>query len=89
METLATAGLVLPVWRSARSRVWMQFLSRAEAARSFRLRGRYHVLSLVAIILLALLSSVAMAIYFVNRMESALALQGFIPQGKAPAISLW
>lgn len=76
VEALVTAGLVLLVWRGAQSRVWTQFLSRVEAARSFRLGDRYHVLSLVAIILLALLSSVAVAIYFVNRMESALALQG-------------
>ncbi len=76
VESLVTAALVVLVWRGAQSRVWRLFLARVEAARSFRLGERYHVLSLVAIILLALLSSVAVAFYFVDRMEIALEVQG-------------
>ena len=73
---LVTAGLVLLVWYLMRSRAWTQFLTQVEAARSVRVGAHYHVLFLACIILLALISSVAVAFYFVNRMESALDQQG-------------
>ena len=50
-----------------------------ETARS--LGTRYHMLSLVCMILLMLLSSVAVAIYFVNRMDLVLRQSGIVLTG--------
>ena len=71
-----SAALVLVCWRGARSRSWQQFLTRVDVARSSSRGERYHIFSLVCIAVVALLSSVAVAFYFVNRMEQVLAGQG-------------
>ncbi len=76
LTDLVTAGIVLLVWYLMSSKAWTQFLIRVEAARSFRMGERYHMLSLLGAILLVLISSVAVAIYFVNRMGSVLNQDG-------------
>ncbi len=73
---LITAGLVLLVWYFSRSRTWNQLITRIETVQNTHLGEHYHLLSLIFIIFLALLSSVAVAIYFVNRMELVLNQQG-------------
>lgn len=71
-------ALVLLVRHILNSATWRQFQARVEAARGFHLGERYHVISLVGIILLTLVSSVAVAIYFVHRMETVLDQQGVV-----------
>ena len=72
LSNLIIAGMVLLIWKLTLTKAWRQFLSRVEASRHFRMGEHYHLLSLACIILLALLSSVAVAIYFVNRMRMVL-----------------
>lgn len=76
VTALTTALIVLLIWRASYSRAWTQFLKRVETVQNFHFGERYHVLSLACIILLALLSSIAVAIYFVNRMDIVLDQQG-------------
>lgn len=76
MTDLVTALIVLLFWRLFRSNFWRQFQHRVEIARSFQLQERYHRLSLLGIILLTLCSSVAVAFYFVHRMNSVLNQKG-------------
>ena len=73
---LATAVLVLLVWTLSRTRSWSQFLNRVEKAKHLPMGEHYHMLSLICIMALALVSSVAVAIYFVNRMDQVLDQQG-------------
>lgn len=74
----AAAALVLLIWHIMQSSAWKQFQKRVKIAQSFRFGERYNVLPMVCIILLALVSSIAVAIYFVNRMESVLDQEGFV-----------
>ena len=73
----AAACLVCLAWRLVHSHMWNQFLAQVEAARTFRyMEQRGHGLPVVCIVLLAIISSVAVAIYFVSRMERVLEQQG-------------
>ncbi len=78
LTSLVTTGLVLLIWLVLQSRSWQQFLNRIEAAQRFRPGVRYHIVSLVCMIVVALVSSIAVAIYFVDRMEMVLDQQGTI-----------
>ena len=73
---LATAALVLVCWLVLQSRASRQFFTRVQAARDFRMGERYHTVSLLCIAAVAVGSSVAVAIYFVNRMEQVLGQKG-------------
>lgn len=75
-SNLLTAGLVLAVWCLMRSKSWTQLARRVEAARSSRMSKRYQVLPLLCVILLAFFASVAVALYFVQRMSSVLSQKG-------------
>ena len=76
LPDLVTAALVVAVWLLFHRRAIQQFFSRVQAVQELRMGEHYHTLSLVCIILVALGSSVAVAIYFVNRMELVLGQQG-------------
>ena len=78
---LTAALIVLVVWYLFHSRPWQQFLMRVESVQHFQMRERYHMVSLICIIFLALFSAVAVAIYFVNRMERVLAQEGIVFTG--------
>ena len=69
---LISIVLVLAIWLIGHSATWQKFRLRLEAARRFQQRERYHVLSTVGIILVTLCSAVAVAIYFVHRMDTVL-----------------
>ena len=69
---LLIALAVYLLWRVQRSRLWQQFQARVELARSFHLQERYHTLSLAITILITLCSSVAVALYFVHRIDYVL-----------------
>lgn len=75
---LFSVVIVLLLWRLMHSPKWEQFLQRVELAEHSQLVERYHRLSLVGIILVALLSSVAVAFYFVQRMASVLNRKGIV-----------
>src|SRR5699024_1908043 len=77
-SNLISAGLVLLFWYLFHTRTWNQFVQRIEAAKAVQITEHYHLLSLMGIILLALLSSVAVAFYFVGRMESVLTQKGIV-----------
>lgn len=76
LSDLLAAVVVLLVWRLLRSRAWTQFVRRVDTVRAFRVGERYSALSLLCIIPVSLFSSVAVAIYFVNRMDLVLDQQG-------------
>ena len=69
-------GLVLLIWEIMKSSTWKQFQKRVKLAQTLRISERYHTLSLICSIFLTLLFSIAVAIYFVNRMESVLDQNG-------------
>lgn len=77
LTDFAAMGLILLGWYIMQSSGWKQFQKKVESVQNSYLAERYHVVSLLCIILLALLSSVAVAIYFVNRMGSVLDQEGF------------
>lgn len=73
---LVTMAIVLVVWRLDRSRRWNQFLFQVEAARKFSAGERYHRLSMVLVLIVTTCSAVAVAIYFVQRMNKVLSQEG-------------
>ena len=81
LSNLLQAGLILLLWSLMRTKTWGKFVQRVEGAQVAQMSERYHVLSLVGMILLAFFSSVAVALYFVHRMSSALSQKGIsIPE---------
>lgn len=78
VSNLITAGIVMLFWQIEKSRSWREFRLRVEKAQHFQLEEHYHHLSLAVIILLMLCSAVAVAIYFVHRMNSVLSQNGII-----------
>ena len=88
--SLLSVALVLLLWRLVRSQAWNRFVQQVEAARFAQTSERYHILSLVGIILLAFFSSVAVALYFVQRMSSVLNQKGLSlpPDGYADLVHL-
>ncbi len=76
LTSAVSTALVLLCWYVSRSQAWQQFQRRLEAVHSLQLGERYHSLSLVAIIAVTLGAAVAVAFYFVHRMESVLAQTG-------------
>ena len=76
VSNLLTAAAILIVWSLFQSQVWRQFRARMEAAWNVHTRERYHRLSLVVIVLLTLCSSVAVAFYFVHRIDYILEQKG-------------
>lgn len=74
--SLLSVVLVLLFWRLVGSHAWNRFVQRVEAAQSAQASERYQILFLVGIILLAFLSAVAVALYFVQRMSSVLSQKG-------------
>lgn len=71
-----TMGIVLVVWRLDRSRWWNQFLFQVKAARKAAIGERYHRLSMVLVLIITTCSTVAVAIYFVQRMDRVLTQEG-------------
>ncbi len=76
ITALVSAGIVALGRFIMRTRTWRKFLERIEAPRNIYLGEHYHTLWTACIILVALLSSVAVAIYFVNRMDRVLEQKG-------------
>ena len=76
LTSVVSACVTLAAWRAEHSQLWDRFRRRVELARSFQDSGRYHVVPLVVIILVTLLSSVAVAVYFVQRMATVLSYRG-------------
>ena len=76
VANLAIAGLVLLLWRMEQSRIWRQFLTRVTTAHRLQLTERYHSLSLILIVVVTVCSSVAVAFYFVHRMDYVLTQRG-------------
>ena len=73
-----TMLLVFLLWRVAKSRRWQEFLRKLEKARSLPGTEHYHRLSLAVSILLTVCFSMAVAVYFVDRMDSVLSQSGII-----------
>ncbi len=73
---LATAGLVLLVWRLTRSQVWQRVQQRLEFSQILQRNDSYRRLSLVVGILLSLGSALAITFYFVNRINYVLEGKG-------------
>ena len=73
---LLTAAAVLLTWRFFQSRTWRQFQTKIEQARNVHAGGQYHRVSLAVIVLLTLCSSVAVAFYFVHRIDYVLERKG-------------
>ncbi len=76
LSNLVTTALVALCWRLQQSKTWQQFRFRVEAARSLHETERYHRFSVVIIFLVTLCSAVAVAFYFVHRMDYVLDQQG-------------
>ncbi len=73
---LATAGLVLLLWRLTRSNTWQKFQRRLELSRILQAGERYHRLYLALVTVVTLLSSFAITFYFVHRMNYVLGRNG-------------
>lgn len=72
------AGIVLLFWLMEKSRIWQDFRSRIEKAQRFQAGEHYHWLSLVLAILLTICLAMAVAVYFVHRMDYVLNQSGII-----------
>ena len=57
---------------------WNLFLARIQHVRQLQLGEHYHILSLVAVILITLVSAFAVTIYFIHRMDYVLAQKGIL-----------
>ena len=75
---LVTAGIVFLVWRMEKSRLWQEYRARVEKARSLHQEERYHLLSLWVMLLLTICLAVAVAVYFVHRMDYVLEQSGVV-----------
>ena len=73
---LLSTGIVLVVWHFIHSRAWKQFVERLELVKTVQVMEHYHLLSMIGIIVLSLLSSVAVALYFVQRIAEVLSQKG-------------
>ena len=71
-----TTTVVLLLWRLENSRTWKVFQTRVGGQGKSSPSERYHLVSLVVALGVTLASSVAVALYFVHRMEYALDYQG-------------
>ena len=70
------AAIVLLGWKAEQSRFWKKYWSKLEKVRSLHLEDRYHCLSLVVLLALVICMAVAVAVYFVQRMEYVLKESG-------------
>ena len=75
---LASAAVVLIVWFFLNSERCGKFFARVSAINENRVGERYNWVSLAIVIIVTILSSVAVAIYFVNRMDSSLDRHGVV-----------
>ena len=73
-----TTLLVFLLWRVEKSGHWQEFLRKLEKARSLPGAEHYHRLSLAVSILLTVCFSMAVAVYFVDRIDSVLSQSGII-----------
>ena len=76
LSNLATALMVLAVWLAANSRRWRRFSRRLELYQSIQAGDRYHRLSLAAVLVLTVLSALAVAFYFAQRIQYVLSVNG-------------
>ena len=76
LSNLATAVMVLAVWLAANSRRWRRFSRRLELYQSIQAGDRYHRLSLAAVLVLTVLSALAVAFYFAQRIQYVLSVNG-------------
>lgn len=78
VANLVTTGIVFLVWRMEKSRFWQEYRARVERARSLQVEERYHWLSLWVMLLLTICLAVAVAVYFVYRMDYVLEQSGIV-----------
>ncbi len=72
VSNLLIAAVIYTSWHIQQSRLWGQFQTKVEIARSAHFQERYHWLSLIVIILVTVCSAVAVAFYFVHRIDYVL-----------------
>lgn len=73
---LVITGIVMLFWYAEKSRTWQEFRRRVEKAQHLHLGEHYHGLSIAIVIVLAACFAMAVAIYFVNRMDYVLSQSG-------------
>lgn len=78
VTNLVTAGIVFLFWKLEKSRFWQEYRIRMEKAQKLQIEGHYHRLSMAAILLLTVGLTLAIAVYFVHRMDYALEAGGVI-----------
>ena len=76
VANLVTMGIVLLFWLVERSNTWRQFCQKLQKVQSRQWGGHYHKFSIAIVVLLAVVLSMFVGIYFVNRMESVLSGSG-------------
>ena len=80
--SLLSVVLILTFWRLTHSKPWERFVRRVDGSRYAHSSERYRLLPSVVIVLLAFVSSVAVALYFVQRMSSVLEQGGVTLSGR-------
>ena len=78
VTNLITGGIIVLLWRIENSRLWQEFRLRVEKVQRFQMGEHYHRFSLVIVILLTICFTMAVAVYFVNRMDYVLNQSGII-----------
>ena len=73
---LVIGAIVFLGWKLEQSRFWKKYWIRMEKVQSRHLEDRYHRLSLVILLALVLCMAIAVAVYFVQRMEYVLKERG-------------
>ncbi len=71
-----TSVIVVLLWRWEQSDAWKKFCCKVEKAQRLRLGGSYHTLVLVVSILVTVFLSLAVGVYFINRMLRVLSQNG-------------
>ncbi len=78
VTSVMTAVIVTLLWRLEKLSAWQDFCLRVEKAQRLQLGGHYHRFSFIVITLLTICLSMAVAVYFVNRMNYVLSQSGII-----------
>lgn len=76
LTNLGVSAIVLIFWWIAHSRTWQRFHRRLEMYQATQAGEQYHRLSLFGVIVLTLLSALAVTVYFVNRIDYVLGVDG-------------
>ncbi len=75
---LLTSLIVLLFWRLAQSKMWQQFYSKIQKVQLQKWGEHYHKLFITIVVLLAIVFSMFVGIYFVNRMDRVLSESGIV-----------